>query len=120
MSAIRETGREGTMRAILDYLAAKRIRAFRMQVGCAKIDGRFVRFGVEGMADILAFPQVLISTGECIPAVLWIECKSPKGKGQSAMQKSFMDDVREHGHSYAVCRSIKDVDAALAEVQRRW
>ena len=44
--------------AILDYLQAIRVTAWRMNVGAIKIDERFVRFGVEGFADVLAIPTV--------------------------------------------------------------
>ena len=50
--------------AILEYLAARRILAFRMQVGMANMGGRHVRFGVQGMADILACPERLDEDGD--------------------------------------------------------
>ena len=42
--------------SIMDWLAAKHILAFRMPVGGAKVNADYMRFGVKGMADILAFP----------------------------------------------------------------
>ena len=45
---------------ILDWLAAKHILAFRMNTGALKIDKRYVKFGVKGMADILAFPTYIV------------------------------------------------------------
>ena len=45
-------------RCIMDYLAAEHILAFRQNTGQAKMGERFVRFGVKGMADILAFKNV--------------------------------------------------------------
>ena len=97
--------------AILDYLAARRILAFRMQTGAIKLERRFIRFGVPGMADILACPQFLNDQGDWIPTFLWIEVKS--GTKQTALQKSFEQHVTEHGHRYIVAKSIDDVEAAL-------
>jgi len=102
--------------AILDWLQAKRILAFRMQVGAmsAEHNGkkRFMRFGVAGMADILAFP-IWHDCGKAkMGHVLWIECKSTKDH-QSPFQKSFQDQVQNYGHRYIVARSIEDVEEAL-------
>ena len=100
---------------ILDWLAAKHILAYRMNTGALKIDKRYVKFGVKGMADILAFPAYTSSAfGSFIEYTvpLWIEVKSDKGK-QSAEQKSFQNQVEEAGHTYIVARSIEDVEAAL-------
>jgi hypothetical protein len=99
-------------KSILDYLAARHILAFRMNSGVANIDKRFIRFGVPGMADILACPQHLCDDGDWRPVFLWLECKAPKGK-QSELQKSFQTQVVEAGHFYAVVRSIEDVEAEL-------
>lgn len=100
-------------RSILDYLAARRILAFRMQTGAVKLDTRFVRFGVPGMADILAIRQACC---EDFPyshqLVYWIECKAPKGK-QSPLQISFQLQVETEGHRYVIARSIQDVEDAL-------
>jgi hypothetical protein len=46
-------------KAILQYLAARRILAWRMNTGAVKTETRFFRFGSPGMADILAAPQSL-------------------------------------------------------------
>lgn len=88
----------GVQRAILDLLAAERILAFRMNSGVMRIGRRFVRFGVPGMADVLAFPG----------CVLWIEAKAAEGR-QSAEQASFQRQVEREGHSYIVARSSDDV-----------
>ena len=108
--------REGPIQAaILQWLAAEHILAFRMQVGAVKLDNRFVRFGTPGMADILAFPKIRVRdvTGWYeVPAIFWIECKAEKGK-QSAYQKSFQAQVEREGHRYILARSVDDVEAAL-------
>lgn len=108
-------------KAILDYLAARHVLAFRMQTGQAKMGDRYVRFGTPGMADILAFPHIpiVLFKGEnryetiidrLLP--LWIEVKADKGK-QSPLQKSFQEQVEDEGHRYIVARSIEDVKEAL-------
>lgn len=110
-------------RAILDYLAAKGILAFRMNTGAmaAEYNGkkRFMRFGVPGMADILAFTT--LHTGErdmygkgeiTYSEPLWIEVKTPTGK-QSEYQKSFRAQVQAHGHRYIIARCVEDVEEVV-------
>ena len=110
-------------RAILDWLAAKRIFALRMQVGAmvSEYQGkkRFMRFGVPGCADILAFqnePRYDVDNDEEVPDITptWIECKAPKGR-QSDLQKSFQAQVEAEGHQYILAYSLDDVIAALSE-----
>ena len=88
-----------------------------MQVGAASQQNasgkkRFMRFGVPGMADILAFPVYSdgLIAGRIIP--FWLEVKTAEGK-QSEMQKSFQAQVENARHKYAVVRSIEDVEQAL-------
>ena len=110
------------VKAILDYLAARHIFALRMQVGAMQSDykgkQRFMRFGVPGCADILAFPEVTVHcAGGCrrtitAPLPTWLECKTEKGK-QSELQKSFEKQVTAAGHLYAIIRSIEDAKKAL-------
>lgn len=99
-----------TQALILDYLQAKGVLAFRMNTGAMRAEykgkSRFMRFGVPGMADVLAFP--LNHTME----VLWIECKAPKGT-QSGLQRSFQEQVESHGHRYILAKSLEDVKEAL-------
>jgi hypothetical protein len=104
-------------RLILDYLEAERILAFRMNSGVMKASyggkSRRVRFGVAGMADVLAF----IQPDECDyplshQRVTWIEVKDEKGK-QSDLQKSFQLQVESEGHRYILARSLEDVKQAL-------
>jgi VRR-NUC domain len=102
--------------AIMQYLAAKGILAFRMNTGAVKLESRFMRFGSPGMADILAFPDQFHPDGdhggEWGPYPMWIEVKAPDGK-QSDLQKTFQKMVQWHGHKYVLARSIEDVEAAL-------
>lgn len=109
--ARRVTPEGAVLKAVTDYLAARRILAFRMNTGAmsAEHNGkkRFMRFGTPGMADVLAFP---FRGSFIIP--LWLEVKSDKGK-QSEAQKAFQVMVQAEGHRYAVVRSIEDVEALL-------
>lgn len=96
-------------KAILEYLAAVRCLAFRMNTGVAQYEGesrlRRVPFGVKGMADILAFhPKTKLP--------VWIEVKTETGR-QSEYQKSFQRQVESHGHVYVLARSIDDVQMTL-------
>lgn len=105
--------------AIMDWLAAEHILAFRMNSGAmfGEYKGKrwAVRFGTPGMADVLAFddwepalPSAMMRL--CVPT--WIECKAPKGV-QSEDQKSFEQLVKSYGHRYILAKSLDDVIAAL-------
>jgi hypothetical protein len=94
------------LRQIMDYLAARQVLAFRMNTGAVKIDKRFLRFGVPGMADILAFKQW--PNQFMMSSPIWIEVKGQKGI-QSDLQKSFERMVVDHGHFYVLARSVDDV-----------
>ena len=98
-------------RAILDYLAAKRVFAIRMNSGAMfgkhKGKGWAVRFGMKGMADILAFPYVDF---HILPT--WIEVKMPLAS-PSAEQCAFGVMVEAEGHRYILARSVDDVMALM-------
>lgn len=101
--------------AIMEYLAAKRIFAVRMnsgmQIGTHKGKNWAIRMNAPGTADILALPRW--GSPHCFYIQpLWIECKAAKGK-QSEVQKSFQAQVEAEGHFYILARSIEDVEAAL-------
>jgi hypothetical protein len=98
-------------KAIMDYLAARRILAFHMNTGAAKVSNttgreRFMRFSVPGMAYILAFtkgacPYPAGCNGKCGHAIretIWLKVKTDKGK-QSELQKSFQAQVEAEGAS---------------------
>jgi hypothetical protein len=107
-------------RAILDYLAACGILAFRMNTGAMRGEYKgktwFMRFGAPGMADILAFPNDKMWLTPHQHPVLWIEVKAEKGNKQSDLQQSFQRQVEARGHRYVVARSIDDVEAAFLRV----
>jgi hypothetical protein len=108
--------------AVLDYLAAVHVTAWRMNTGAMRIDGkdgkkdRFIQFGIEGFSDILAIPIVrgkLHGTIPCSWCAPWfIEVKSATGR-QSAEQKSFERQVKDAGAEYVIVRSVEEMAAVL-------
>lgn len=126
MSVARGTRRptpEGyVLGGLMDYLAARRIFALRMNSGAIRLPSqngrtRVFRGHEAGTADILAFqpldtrPGLLFAKGEVRP--VWIEAKAPNGI-QSELQKSFQKKVEDEGHIYILARGIEDLkDAGL-------
>lgn len=115
----KQTPEGALLRLVMDWLAAEHILAYRMNtLAMPTADGkRFIKAGVLGMADVLAFPQLFYSDGIHPTAVrapypVWIELKAPKGK-QSDFQKSFQAQVEAEGHSYILAHRLEDVQAAL-------
>jgi hypothetical protein len=103
------------VRQILDYLAAEKIFAFRLNTSATKIGNRFFRAHSlgPGAADILAFDSGNVwCDGHVFRALrpIWIECKSSTGK-QSWEQKSFQTYVESLGHKYVIARSVDDIKA---------
>lgn len=87
--------------------AHPRLRLWRQNTGAATLNGRLVRFGTPGAADIQG---ILRPAGR----FLAIECKSATGK-QREEQAKWQRMVEEHGGLYVLARSLEDVDAALAK-----
>ena len=110
--AKKSTPEGAVLRASLDWLTAQRILAFRMQVGGMSGENAgkrwFMRFGTPGMSDVLAFRQdkSIYDPQRITPC--WLEMKAVDGK-QSALQKSFQEQVESYGHVYAIIRSIEDL-----------
>lgn len=104
------------LKIVMNYLAAERIFAIRMNTGAIKLEKRFIRFGVPGMADVLAFPWYQgVCKCEAIHRQihpLWLELKAKKNK-QSDLQVSFQAQVQAEGHRYFVIRSLDDLKDAL-------
>ena len=77
---------------------------------------RFMRFGVAGQADILAFPRGWCSCGHgaCKQRITptWLEIKAEKGK-QSELQRSFQQQVEREGHRYLIVRDLQELIDAL-------
>lgn len=122
----------GVLRACLDLLAAERIWHCRMNTGAVKDGGRFFRFGRKGMADILVSPKLCTHLSDdgyadaglnkcCtgavkLPAFIWIECKSDKGK-QTDAQKEFQKEVEAQGHTYLLIRDVSELQEWLKKAR---
>ena len=109
MSRAANGGEAAILKSILIYLQARHVLAFRQNVGAVEAvyhgKSRFMRFGVAGMSDVIAYPKPP-------RPVLFIEVKTATGK-QSDLQASFQQQVESHGHKYVIARSIEDVEEAL-------
>jgi hypothetical protein len=101
----RQTPESAVLAEVLQCLANRQILCFRMNVGAHKVGSRFIRYGVKGMADVLAFPK-----GK---APLWIEAKA--NTKQSADQAIFQQVVEADGHWYLVAHSYEELEAFLKE-----
>lgn len=93
-------------RQILDYLTAHNVWWRRFNSGCAKMGGRFVRFGTPGLPDIMARTK---------NSIMWIEVKQP-GKYLTPDQRRWKEESEAFGDVFITARSVKDV-AALFEAQ---
>lgn len=87
--------------------AHPRLRLWRQNIGAATFNGRLVRFGTPGAADIQG---ILRPAGRFIA----IECKSATGAARENQEK-WRAMVESHGGLYILARSLADVDAALAK-----
>jgi hypothetical protein len=93
-----------TQRAILQYLALKKIWHRRFNVGAARLPGkggreRLVQFGSPGLPDIMA---------RTARSIIWIEVKSSIGT-QSDAQRAWQEDAEAFGDTYILARSLDDV-----------
>jgi len=95
-------------RAVLDYLAAKKIFAYRSQsVGVwDSKKGVYRTSGVKGVPDITC-----IIDGKYIG----IEVKTPRGK-LSPAQEEFSDRIVEAGGIYLVAHSVDELESDLQEL----
>jgi hypothetical protein len=120
---------QDTVAAILEFLHLHKIPAWRMNTGATKIEGRFLRFGVTGMSDIIGvwpraqlLPIPLEPEGMALRRALTptppigqficIEVKSGIGK-LSVAQQAFLDRVTQAGGKAFVARSVADVQREL-------
>jgi hypothetical protein len=114
----RKTPEGYVLDAVMQYLAAKRIFALRMNSGAIRMQGQNGRTRVfkghdAGTGDVLAL-HVLGEGMEPDRRVFlphWIECKAPNGK-QTELQKSFQQRVEEEGHVYILAYGIDDLERA--------
>ena len=100
--------REGA--ALVEVMLALRVHPAvawfeRMNVGCVKIENRFVRFGFPGCTDVLG----QMKDGR----ILVVEVKSPTGE-LSPEQRAFLIKVRRAGGVAFMARNLNDVRAGFA------
>ena len=99
----------GVQLAILEFLAYKKIMAWRCNSGAAVFESngrkRFVSFGRKGMSDILG----ILPGGK----LLAIEVKAPKTGRVTPEQQDFLNDINRHGGCAFVARSVDDVQSWL-------
>ncbi len=99
----RAGGETALVRTLLEFLALRRLFAWRNNSGGAMLKGdHFVRFGKKGSGDIFVLADRFIS----------IEAKMP-GNKPTAAQCEWMDAVRKAGHLAFVIRSVEDLEVAL-------
>jgi hypothetical protein len=103
---------QDTVKAILQFLHAHRIPAWRVNSGAfrAEYKGRirFHRFGAVGMSDILGLDPR--KAGQLVA----IEVKSPLGRGQvSRQQQAFLDQVTAAGGKAFIARDVATVAREL-------
>jgi hypothetical protein len=79
---------------------------WRANTGVARVEGRTVRFGLTGQADIL---------GLVCGRFLAIEVKAPRGK-QRPEQLHFEAQVTKHGGIYLLARDFASTLRAVATV----
>ncbi len=93
------------VRGILDYLAANRIMAWRVNTGAARNPaGRLVRFGVPGMPDIAG----VLPGGRAF----FFEVKR-MGKDPTPHQAAMMERLRAAGAFVWVLHSVEGTRTAL-------
>ncbi len=115
----RVTPGSGLQGLVIDYLAARRIRVRRNNVGTAKYGRVYVKYGEPGMADLTAYvptyhvPRLFADGATCkMFYVLNLEIKAGADR-QSYAQKIWQAGVEASGEFYLIVRSLDDVIAWL-------
>jgi Holliday junction resolvase len=103
MKSIRE---KDLQREILSFLRKRGIFAWRQNAGAAVGDGRFVRFSIPGISDIIG----ILPDGR----FLAVEVKLA-GRKLSKNQEIFLSAIRANGGVAIVARSLIDVIEGLRE-----
>jgi hypothetical protein len=91
---------------LLEFGSGHGLRIWKNATGVAEQDGRKIRFGLKGSADILG---IIGGQGK----FLAIEVKTGRGR-QTKEQKAFQKMIENHGGLYILARSVEDVKKALA------
>lgn len=96
--------------ACIRWIFAQGGYAWRNNSGAYKTpDGRYIRFGEPGAADILALHPG--SNGRLIA----IECKSTTGR-QKPEQRAWEAKIRQYGGVYILARSVDDLEAVKSQI----
>lgn len=90
----------------LEWLAVRRVFAWRNNTGATDVGGRFIRYGHPGSGDILG----ILPGG----TFLSVECKTASGR-QSKAQKLFQKMVERNGGIYVLARSVSDLERAVGQ-----
>lgn len=94
--------------ACMAWLARQQVFAYRNNTGAYKAEGRYIRYGHPGSADIIGLTK---RTGR----FLAIETKSSTGT-QNDDQIAFMRNVRASGGLYIIARSLEDLEEKKGEI----
>lgn len=84
------------------------VHVWRQNTGVASMNGRTVRFGLPGAADL---------TGLVAGRRLELEIKTGTGRVRPE-QRAYGEMIRRFGGVYAVCRSLEDALAAVEEARQ--
>jgi len=114
---IQQSTERNLQHAILEFLAYRKIYAWRSNTGAfpaaytSKATGlttrRFIRFGKPGISDILG----ILPDGK----LLAIEVKSPSGGRLRPEQVDFLDAITKNHGVAGMAKSIEDVETLLTE-----
>jgi hypothetical protein len=111
----KETGPEGVMRQITDYLTAEGIPWFRMNSGEAVVDGRRIKLHPKGTTDLLAiipagrtFVDRYSETQAEHAVPFWIETKRPRA-APSNEQNGFAGQMIHVGCIHVWASDVSDV-----------
>jgi len=95
-----QTPENGLKRAILSYLHFHKIPAWRINSGAVKIQNRYIRFSVPGIADLIG----VLPDGR----FLAVETKSA-GNTLTPAQKDFLETITKNNGVAIVAYSINDI-----------
>ena len=84
---------------IMSYLDARRVFAWRQNTGTIRKNGRVIRFGIKGQADITGI----------LPDGRRLEIEVKRDSAQSREQKNFADRIRSSGGVYILAHCVEDV-----------
>jgi hypothetical protein len=85
----------------------KKLRFWVNSTGTTQIDGRWVKFGLEGSSDIIG---IIKPSGR----FLAIEIKSEKGR-QSEAQKKFESMIKSFGGIYILAKDCDGITSVLKD-----